>query len=292
MTTTDHGECDDAGVTAGGPAPDTSSAYAPAMASASTPGAKAERLRALHHDGRPLILPNAWDAASARVLAEAGFAAIATGSAAVAAALGYDDHQAAPVDEMFAAARRICASVGVPVTVDVEAGYDLPAGELVERLIAAGAAGCNLEDTVHPYGRLMDMAAQADRLAAVRDAARSAGADLVLNARVDVYFEGMLPEGTGTGARLDEAVRRGHAYLAAGADCVYPILVTGEDEIATLVERVPGPVNVLYQPGAPALARLGELGVARVSFGPGLHRATLRHLERLAGRIRSGTDPY
>jgi 2-methylisocitrate lyase-like PEP mutase family enzyme len=240
---------------------------------------KAAQLRKLHHEDKPLILPNAWDAASAKVLAAAGFAAVATGSAAVAASLGYDDGETAPIDEMFAAARRITGSVDVPVTVDVEAGYGLPAAELAERLRDSGAAGCNIEDSLHPGPGLAGTDEQASRLAALR----AADPDLVINARVDVFEHG---------DDIDDAVTRARAYLEAGADCVFPILLADEAMIATIVERVPGPVNILYRPDTPSITRLGELGVARVTFGPGLHRATLRLLTSLADKIRDGQDPY
>jgi 2-methylisocitrate lyase-like PEP mutase family enzyme len=255
---------------------------------------KTARLRALHRSGRLLVLPNAWDAASARVLAGAGFEAIATASHAVADSLGYEDGERAPSQEMFAAAARITRSVEVPVSVDAEGGYGLAPADLAARLRDAGAAGCNVEDTVHgekgaPDGDarvLVDVKEQAARIGALRDA----DGDLVINARVDV-FAGPSKDVTDDG-RLREAVTRGRSYLDAGADSVFVIGVAGEALIAALVDRLQGPVNVLYRPGMPSLARLEELGVARVTFGPGLQRATLGLLERLAGRLRSGEDPY
>lgn len=250
----------------------------------------AATLRALHLGERPLVLPNAWDADSARAVERAGFPVVATGSAAVAATLGYEDHEAAPVDEMFAAAARIAAAVSVPVTVDAEAGYGLRPAELVDRLIAAGAHGCNLEDTDHRDGGLIDPGALAEYLAAVRAAARARGADLVINARVDVFVQGS------EGDRVGEALRRGRRYFEAGADCVYPILARGEDTVAELVRGIGGPVNILYLPsdyaGALNLARLADLGVARISFGPGLHRAVQAAHARMLERIAAEEDPY
>ncbi|RZQ59567.1 isocitrate lyase/PEP mutase family protein [Amycolatopsis suaedae] len=224
----------------------------------------AGRLRSLHVPGTPLLLPNAWDAASARLVEQAGFPVVATSSAAVAEALGFADGQQAPVGEMLAAAARIAAAVEVPVTVDAEAGYDLPPAELAERLLGAGAAGCNLEDTV-PGAGLRDVAEQADYLAAVRAAAGDA---LVLNARVDVFLGAQ-----DQAAVLDEAVTRARAYLAAGADCVYPILVRSAEVLREFVEAVsPAAVNGNLRPGGD-LAELADAGVARVSLGPGLWRA-------------------
>jgi 2-methylisocitrate lyase-like PEP mutase family enzyme len=241
-------------------------------------------LRSLHHAPEPLVLPNAWDAASARLVEAAGFPAVASASAAVTASLGYADHEDAPVDEMLAAAARICRAVEVPVTIDAEAGYGLPPGELADRLAAAGAAGCNVEDTDHRNGGLRDATEQAEWLGALRAAAP----DLVVNARVDVFIqEWGAPEG-----RVEETLRRGRLYLEAGADCVYPILVADEQTIAALVDGIPGPVNVLYRPGVPSLARLAQLGVRRISFGPGIHRAAEAATRRLLERIAAGEDPY
>jgi 2-methylisocitrate lyase-like PEP mutase family enzyme len=240
-------------------------------------------LRTLHHGAEPLVLPNAWDAASARLVEAAGFPAVATGSAAVAASLGYEDNERAPVDEMLAAAVRICRAVSVPVTVDVEAGYGLEPAELADRLVSAGAAGCNLEDTDHASGGLVDAERQAQRIAELRGAA-----DIVVNARVDVFIrEWGEPE-----SRLGEAVRRGRLYVDAGADCVYPIWLVDEDVVAQLVEEVGAPVNILYRSGAPSLRRLGELGVRRISLGPGLHRATENATRTLLERMAAGDDPY
>ncbi|GAA0372943.1 isocitrate lyase/phosphoenolpyruvate mutase family protein [Actinoallomurus spadix] len=257
--------------------------------------AKKALLRALHENhpderGLPLILPNAWDAASARVLVDAGFAAIATASHAVSASLGYGDGETAPYAEMFAAAGRVTRAVDVPVSVDAEAGYGLPPAELAARLREAGAAGCNLEDTAHGAPgagpALADVAAQAGRIAALRDADR----ELFINARVDVYVPGALP-GASDAERLEDAVGRARAYLDAGADGVFVIAVSDETTIGKLAGRIPAPLNVLYRPGMPSLARLGELGVRRVTFGPGLQRVTLTLLARLAGELHAGETP-
>ena len=188
----------------------------PRAGNTDTSSAAAAALRALHVPGRPLVLPNAWDAGTARLVAEAGFPVVATSSAAVAESLGYADHQEAPAAEMFAAAARVVRAVDVPVTVDAEAGYGLPAAEFAARLARTGAVGCNLEDTDHAAGGLAPAGRQAEYLAAVR----AASPDLVINARVDV-FVGADDEH----AVLGEAVERARAYVAAGADCVYPILL-------------------------------------------------------------------
>src|SRR5262252_9590657 len=148
---------------------------------------KCELLRSLHSPGDPLLLPNAWDVATARAVVAAGYPVVATTSGGVAAALGYEDHEGAPGDEMLAAAARIARSVEVPVTVDAEAGYGMEPAELVAALREAGAAGCNLEDTDHATSSLRDPGRHAEWLAAVRRAASEDGYRLVINARVDVF---------------------------------------------------------------------------------------------------------
>ncbi|MEU4479975.1 isocitrate lyase/phosphoenolpyruvate mutase family protein [Micromonospora sp. NPDC023966] len=212
---------------------------------------RAAALRALHRPGEPLILPNAWDPGSARAVAAAGFPAVATSSAAVAESLGHADGEATPVAEMFAAVARIAAAVPVPVTADLERGYALRPAELVERLLTAGAVGCNIEDSDPRTGALHDVEEQADLLAGIRAAAGAAGVDLVLNARVDVHLRAYGP----ASGRLAEAVRRARRYRAAGADSVYPILLADPAQIRDLVAEVDAPVNVMARPGAPGPAR-------------------------------------
>src|SRR5262245_49512305 len=242
----------------------------------------AETLRALHRPGSPVVLPNGWDAASARRFEEAGYPAIATTSSAVAAAIGQADHELAPPDEMFAAVARIAAAVSVPVTADLEAGYGLAPGELVAALAETGALGLNLADTDHSRGELGDPERQAERLAAVKDAAREQGVDIVLNARVDPYLHQGEEE-----ALLEEAVRRGRLYAEAGADCVYPIGMRGREAVRRMVEEAGAPVNILAWRGRWKLAELAELGVARVTFGGGLLysalEAVVEQLEEFEG---------
>jgi 2-methylisocitrate lyase-like PEP mutase family enzyme len=246
---------------------------------------QAEHLRQLHHGPGVLVLPNAWDAASARAFEAAGFPAVATTSAGVVEALGHADGEQAPVDEVLAALARICGAVSVPVTADLEAGYGLDPAALVDGLLDAGAVGCNLEDTDHRGGGpLVDAETQADRLAAVKETARRRGVDVVLNARIDVHLRAVGPEEL----RLDEAVRRGRRYREAGADCLYPIGVADEPTIAAMVEGTEAPLNVYLRRGAPSVSRLAELGVARATFGSGLMRAAVAHARELAEAARDG----
>jgi 2-methylisocitrate lyase-like PEP mutase family enzyme len=231
---------------------------------------QAKQLRELHR-GELLVLPNVWDAASARIVVEAGFPAVATASAAITAMLGYPDGEGAPWAEMFAAAGRVARAVPVPVTVDAEAGYQLSPRELVDRLLEIGAVGCNLEDTDHRTGGLVEIEAQADWLAAVRAAAGDAGVPIVVNARVDVFLP---TSGISPADRLGEAVRRGRRYRDAGADCIYPIGVRRRADLATLVTELPGPINGNTGDELD-LATLRGLGVARVSYGPRFYRTAM-----------------
>lgn len=236
----------------------------------------AARLRDLHSGAGLLVLPNAWDAASARLFERLGYPAVATTSAGVAEALGHADHEATPPEEMFAAVGRIAAAVEVPVTADLESGYRLSSETLVESLLGAGCVGLNIEDTIHGVDGevLAEPEHHAERLAAIKVAAHAAGVDVWLNARVDSFLRGL---------GVDDALRRARLYATAGADSVYPIGVTTEDDIAALVAEAGAPVNVLAHPKAPPRERLSELGVTRVTFGALLFRAALAEAERALG---------
>jgi 2-methylisocitrate lyase-like PEP mutase family enzyme len=239
--------------------------------------ASAAALRDLHVPGAPLVLPNAWDAGSARLVAEAGFAAIATTSSGVAEALGHRDGEDAPVDEVLRVVSRIARAVALPLTADMEGGYGLPGGELAARVVAAGAVGLNVEDTDHPRRpALKDPAAHAAYLAAVK-----AGGELVVNARIDVHLRR-----AGTTA---DALERARRYLDAGADCLYPIGIADERDIAAFV-ALGAPVNVLLRPGTPSPQRLAELGVARVSLGEGLHAVAVDAVRRRLAELAEPAD--
>ena len=243
---------------------------------------KAERLRRLHAGPRVLVLANAWDAASARLIAAVGFPAIATSSAGVAYALGYADGQRIPRAEMLDMVRRIAATVDVPVTADVEGGYGTTpeaAAETARGVIAAGAVGMNLEDA-GDGDRLLPAELHAHRVRAARQAGTAAGVPLVINARTDVF------ETPGSNAaRLAEAVRRAKLYLAAGADCVFVPFTSDRDTIARLVQEIPGPVNVLATKASPPIAELERLGVRRVSVGSGIARAAYSVAQRAAREL-------
>ena len=247
---------------------------------------RCELLRSLHRPGAPLLLPNAWDVASARAVVAAGYPVVATTSWGVAATLGHEDHAHAPADEMLGAAARIAADVEVPVTVDAEAGYDMDPADFVEVLRGAGLVGCNLEDTDHATGGLRDSDEQAAWLRGVREAASASDFGLVVNARVDVFFEPWLAGDEDQAALIPEAVRRANAYLDAGADCVYPIVLWERHALQRFIADVPGAVNAVAVPQAPSLEELAELGVARVSWGPALFRETMACFEDRLASLR------
>jgi 2-methylisocitrate lyase-like PEP mutase family enzyme len=242
---------------------------------------RCDLLRSLHRPGAPLLLPNAWDVATARAVVAAGFPVVATTSAGVAATLGHEDHEGAPRDEMLAAAARIARGVEVPVTVDAEAGYGMQPAEVVAALRSAGAAGCNLEDSDYAAGSLRDADRHAEWIRAVRQTASDDGYPLVINARIDVFL-GPFLAGAGPetqDALVPEAVRRASAYLEAGVDCVYPITLWETDALRRFMSEVRGPVNIVRLPQAPSLVELAALGVARVSWGHLLYREAMARFE-------------
>jgi 2-methylisocitrate lyase-like PEP mutase family enzyme len=251
---------------------------------------KAETLRALHRAGRPLILVNAWDAATARIAVKAGSAAIATTSGGIAFASGYPDGEKIPRDRMLEAVARICAAVSLPVTADVEAGYGETADDLqrtANGVLDAGAVGMNLEDgTSRAETPLADLALQLEKIRAVREVARSRGVPIVLNARTDVYLDRVGPES----GRLAETIRRTEAYRDAGADCIFVPGVIDPATIGELVRRLGCPVNILAVAGGPSIGELAKLGVARVSLGSGPMRAAMTLMQRLAAEaLTKGT---
>ena len=240
---------------------------------------RAALLLRLHDRSRVLVLPNVWDVASARVVESLGFPAIATGSAGIAAVLGYADGERIPRGEMLEMVARIVRAVRVPVTADLEAGYGDPGGT-VEAALEAGAVGMNLEDGF--AAGLTEKGEQVKRIAAARAAAGRHGVHFVINARTDVFLRAIGEERD----RLAHALDRARAYLAAGADCIFVPGVKDEAIIGKLASGIGGPLNILGTAGSPAVAKLAALGVARVSAGPGPMRAALTTGKRAAEEMR------
>jgi 2-methylisocitrate lyase-like PEP mutase family enzyme len=250
-----------------------------------TKNEKAELFRSLHRGPEILVLPNAWDCASARVFQLAGFPAIATTSAGIAFSLGYTDGERIPQDLMLATVARICAAVPLPVTADLESGYG-DVAKTTAGLIGAGAVGLNFEDMDHASGALVPVAAQIERIAMIRRIAVGLGVNIVINARTDVFLAQIGEPAT----RFERACERLQAYIAAGADCVFLPGLADENVIRRVVETLKFPLNILAGANLPTIPRLHELGVARVSVGSGIMRASLGLTRRIAQELKtSGT---
>ncbi len=245
---------------------------------------RAEAFRELHAGPRLLILPNAWDVVTARLVEATGFPAIATTSAGIAWALGYPDGERISRGEMLAVVRRISSAVRVPVTADVEAGYGstpAAAAETARGVIAAGAVGLNLEDGTRA-GDLLDAELQVERIRAARAAGAAARVPLVINARTDAFDV----KAWDPAHRFAEAVRRATAYHAAGADCLFVPHVSDGETIGRLAQALPGPLNVIAGPPAPPLGELERLGVRRASLGPRVVQAALGTVRRVVVELR------
>jgi 2-methylisocitrate lyase-like PEP mutase family enzyme len=247
----------------------------------------AELFRNKHRGPRLLLLPNAWDAMSARVFVEVGFDAIATTSGGLAWSLGYADGEQAPWVEVVAATARIVRVAQVPVTADIEAGYGATPDAVmrsVTEIIRAGAVGVNLEDgTPRGTAPIRNIADAADRIRAAREAARAAAVPIVINARTDLYLRNIGDDVS----RFDETVERGRAYLAAGADCVYPIGLRDRATIGRLVKALEAPINIMVRAGVPSVAELEALGVARASTASAVSLMAMTTTRQIAEEMRA-----
>jgi 2-methylisocitrate lyase-like PEP mutase family enzyme len=246
---------------------------------------KAEQFRKLHHGTRLLLLPNAWDVASARILEECGHPAIATTSAGIAYSLGYSDGQRISRGEMLEVVGRIARAVRIPVTADLEAGYGTTVKDMAETVkaaIEAGAIGMNLEDvTGDDESSQVALPLQVEKISAIREAAKSLGIPFVLNARTDIYLTPIGPEPT----RFERTIERLRAYREAGADCLFAPGLYDRDTIAKLVKSVQAPLNILASPACPPIAELEKIGVARVSAGSGIMRAAMGAVQRIGKEL-------
>jgi 2-methylisocitrate lyase-like PEP mutase family enzyme len=244
--------------------------------------ADAGRLRDLHRPGDPLLLVNVWDPETAKRVEAAGALAVATSSAAIAHSLGgRDDNSAGPA--AFRSLAAAVGAVGVPVTADLEGGYGLSGSELVDRLLSAGAVGCNIEDTDHSRGdRLLDAEEHATYLAEIRTAAEARRVPIVLNARIDTILRAAQRDAT---LSIEETLRRARLYIEAGADCIYPIGLRDPDLVKLIINEVGCLINV--NPSAP-LQALADAGAARVSFGAGPFFFMMAEFESRARAALSG----
>jgi 2-methylisocitrate lyase-like PEP mutase family enzyme len=250
---------------------------------------RAEQLSALHSSGT-LVLPNAWDVASAAVIAQAGAAAVATTSAGLAWSLGYRDAEQVPLADLLRALRRIVEVVDVPVTADLEAGFGASADQVARTVIAVletGVVGANLEDAPPTASGLFEVEVAAGRVRAAREAAVAQGVpDFVINARTDVYIREIGDPAT----RPAEVLRRAEALAAAGADCLFVPALSDLAVLADLVARSPLPISVFTGPGELTVTQLQSVGVRRISVGPSLAEAAYTVASRLARELlESGT---
>ena len=244
----------------------------------------AQRFNDLHIKGQPLTLFNIWDAGSAKAVAASGARALATGSWSVAAAHGFSDGEALPLELLLENLKRIVASVDLPVSCDVESGYgSQPAAvaETIAKVIAMGAVGVNLEDQRIGGEGLYSLAEQCARLRAAREAADAAGTPLFINARTDIFLKRDSVEHDR--AALEEALNRAEAYADAGASGFFVPGLADAEGIETLCRRAPLPVNIMVLPATPAPEQLADLGVARISYGPAPYRRMMEALTE-AGR--------
>lgn len=249
--------------------------------------AKAQRLKSLIDDPDILVLPNAWDVGSARLVEEAGFPVIATSSGGIAWCLGYPDGENISRDEMLSMVKRISCSVDLPVTADMEAGYgNTPEtlGDTVLATLNAGAVGANFEDSQSsPGGRtILGFEISVERIKAARKAAISAGVHFVINARIDTFYGG------GNDQSFNEAVRRANAYLEVGADCAFIPFVNDINTICNLVNAIDGPINILAGASSPTVPELKDAGVARVSVGGLFSLVSYSHVRTACQELRIG----
>ena len=248
-----------------------------------TQAKKVNTLYQLHHSGQLLILPNVWDSLGAILLQDLGYPAVATASASVAFANGYDDGEHIPFEELLYVLKKIVNNVNIPVTADIESGYartDLDLKNNILQLLDTGIAGINIEDTDKQTGALRLVEEQCNRIKLIKDACAETGRQLFINARTDVYLHNF------TENKLEKTIQRGLAYKAAGADCFYPITMHDKKEIKQVVDAVQMPVNIIPVPGIPQLSELQNIGVARVSLGPSFLKIAIQAMKKLAVKLQ------
>lgn len=254
-----------------------------------TQNEKAEQFLAMHHDKDILVLANSWDVGSSRLMEACGYRAIGTTSMGIAASLGYPDGGVMQLSEMLPVVSRIVDAVRLPVTADMEAGYGDDTDEVVasvRKMIATGIVGINIEDSVELSPVLTDELEFSERIAAIRDLSDALGFHLVINARTDAFYT----SSASTREKLAESIRRGNRYAQAGADCVFVQPVWQKEIISTLVKEIDAPVNILANPGIgggmpPSVGELQEMGVARLSLGSALMKATLALMKKVADEL-------
>ena len=250
-------------------------------------GAKANIFRSLHHNGQMLVLPNIWDPLGASLLQSLGYAAVATASASIAFTNGYDDGEHIPFSDLLRILKRIANSVAIPVTADIESGYANDNATLeanIHQLIDTGIVGINIEDTNKQTGQLLSIEAQCEKIQLIRKIATEREIFLFINARTDVYLKAKAD--ASAAEKLGETLTRGKAYIAAGGDCFFPVMIKEKQDIETLVTELGAPVNIIAVPGVPDLKTVKEIGVARVSLGPGFLKTAILAMQQQAVSLK------
>ncbi|HTH90273.1 isocitrate lyase/phosphoenolpyruvate mutase family protein [Mycobacterium sp.] len=242
---------------------------------------RAQTLLALHQPGNPVVLPTVWDAWSARLAADAGFAALTVGSHPMADSVGKADREGMTFDDVITRVKQITAAVDVPVSVDIESGYGQSPTRLITGLLEAGAVGLNIEDTVHSEGgRLRSSSEHAELVGALRKAADATGVHVVVNARTDLF----LRQDGDESDRVERAIARLKESAAAGADSLYPVGRHDPDTLRRLASELPLPINAIVLPDQDDPASFGPLGVGRISFGPFLQGALSGRAKEILAR--------
>ena len=239
----------------------------------------------LHHNDEILVLPNIWDPIGAILLQDLGYKAVATASASIALSNGYQDGEKFPLDELLLVLKRIVNSVSIPVTADVESGYAKNNSELkenIKKLIDTGIAGINFEDSKHDEQKLFTKEEQAEKINLIRKTATEMGSSLFINARTDVFIKG---NNFSNEEKVAEAITRGKSYKAAGADCLYPIFLKEKESIVTIMKETSLPVNILMVSGVPDFSTLKEIGLARISLGPGFLKYAINPMKNIAEKL-------
>jgi 2-methylisocitrate lyase-like PEP mutase family enzyme len=244
-----------------------------------------EIFRQLHHNGKLLVLPNVWDPIGARLLESLGYPAVATASASIAVSNGYADGENIPFDEVLSILKKIVRSVNIPVSADIESGYTRQNPDLkenIKKLIDTGIAGINFEDSHHELQGLVPVKEQCEKIALIRSVAESTGSHLFINARSDVYIKS--PNLTEE-EKLKQVIERGQGYKEAGADGFYPITLKSKADIETVIKEVSLPVNILLIPGIPDFETLKQIGLARLSLGPGFLKIAINAMKNVSEKL-------
>ncbi|MEO6883841.1 MAG: isocitrate lyase/phosphoenolpyruvate mutase family protein [Bacteroidia bacterium] len=249
---------------------------------------KAKQFHQLHHSEKMLVLPNVWDSLSAILLESLQYPAIATASASIAYTNGYNDGEHIPFTDLLTLLTKIVNSVSIPVSADIESAYaatDKQLQENIKQLISTGIVGINIEDSYKETNALIPIEIQCNRIRIIKNVSAEMGISLFINARTDVYIHGQ--EFETAEAKLEEVLKRGLAYKSAGADCFYPIVMRQEQDIKKTVEQLQMPINILAIQGVPELKTLNEMGVARVSLGPGFLKIAIKAMKDLAIKLKN-----